>query len=174
MANPGKTTQTESGLNELERLRDILYGQQARNTEERLNELNARQEAIHTELVARIDDLGKQFVARIEALQAELNKRLEQQGSGQSQTAEANKQALTNQMNQMQADTAARFNALQTDLEKSNDILLSQIQALQNTSRQADAELSEIIATLDEKKVSRQAFGQILAELAERLQKHPA
>ena len=173
MADPAQTTQTEAGLNELERLRDILYGQQARSTEERLKALSDRLEKIKAEMSARIDALDNQLTARLEALQAELTERLENQQSSQSQATEANRKALAAQLSQLHADATAQISGVQKSLEKSNAELLNLIQSLQAASRDADAELAALINLLEDNKISRQTFSQMLVELAERLAQQP-
>lgn len=60
---------TTTSPNELERLRDILYGEQARVTEDRLKALEARAEALEKQLpslAALAKKLGEEKVSRTE------------------------------------------------------------------------------------------------------------
>ncbi len=164
MTNTGKTTPSDANINELERLREILYGQQARSTDERFKDLAIRQETIRQELTEQINLLGAQLSSRLEALAAELKERLEKQDGSQQQIAEANKQAFAHQLDLLQADSSTQLAALKQSLETSHADLASQIQSALNVSEQS-------AAALEDKKISRQAFGQLLAELGERLQK---
>ncbi len=159
-----KTTPSDTNVNELERLREILYGQQARSTEERFKDLATRQETIRQELTEQISMLGAQLSSRLDALAVEMAARLEKQDSGQLHIAEANKQSFAKQLGQLQTDSSAQLAALKQSLETSHADLASQIQSALNVSEQS-------AAALEDKKISRQAFGQLLAELGERLQK---
>ncbi|MBC8333237.1 MAG: hypothetical protein H8E28_14750 [Anaerolineae bacterium] len=60
----GTSKPNATSPNELERLRDILYGEQARVTEDRLTELEARAATLEKQLSSLAKKLGDEKVSR--------------------------------------------------------------------------------------------------------------
>lgn len=144
--NTTSKSNVETG-NDLEQLRDILYGNQARATEQRLDDLETRLENINQELKNNLDDqvsslsgtTGQQFKAveeKITQSNANLNQRLDQQIS---------------------------------DLRK-------QLADFRAESRQRDTELRQEMLTLgamlDKQKTGRTELGEMLVELGQQLQQN--
>ncbi|HVP21837.1 MAG TPA: hypothetical protein VMS73_08245, partial [Anaerolineaceae bacterium] len=79
MADSEKSTKKDQQENELERLRDILYGQQARGTDAQLNKLNARIDALQAEMNSLVASLENKKVSRqaLGAMLIELGERLQ-------------------------------------------------------------------------------------------------
>ncbi|HVM70861.1 MAG TPA: hypothetical protein VMT91_03825 [Anaerolineales bacterium] len=79
MADSEKSTKKDLQENELERLRDILYGQQARGTDAQLNKLNARIDALQAEMNSLVASLENKKVSRqaLGAMLIELGERLQ-------------------------------------------------------------------------------------------------
>lgn len=59
----------EDAEKELERLREILYGHQARLWNKRLDDLEARLEQLHTEMQRRDEEIRRELVRSIDALE---------------------------------------------------------------------------------------------------------
>jgi hypothetical protein len=79
MTDPGKITKNDQQQkDELERLRDILYGQQARGTDAQLNRLSARIDALQAEMSSLVAALEDKKVSRqaLGAMLVELGERL--------------------------------------------------------------------------------------------------
>lgn len=175
---PTKSNQSanssESRSGELENLREILFGNQARATEDRLNQLEENLQTVQRNFT---DALNKQNTA-LREVTAAAEKDLAAQISNQASLAKANHQALEESINQLRADTKRQIEDLQTtisqELETLRDNVSNQIRRLQNESRQRDDDLRQELLTvsswLDSKLTPRQDLGQMLMEIAQRLQ----
>lgn len=138
------TQPTPATINDLERLRDILYGEQARTTEQRLSDLEAR-----------LHDVS----AALESAQHKIGEQINKQGSAHNSAQQELGERLSSQIALLQAE----LQSLRTDLNQRLD-------ALENTQRQrTEAVRAELLAII-EQKVARQDFGQMLIELGQRLQ----
>jgi DNA repair exonuclease SbcCD ATPase subunit len=127
--NTSTSTDPAETVNELERLRDILYGERVRSIEGRLdeidqrltrtaNELNRRIDHEVEELVQRLDAAAKRLDERILALQAqsnaelrlsveELTRRLEQQAAQQDQDLQAARASVRQELEELRAEILA-------------------------------------------------------------------
>lgn len=139
---PEKKVETN---NELDQLRHILYGNQARATERRLDDLEARLETINQEL------------------QNNLNK----QAATLSGTAANQFQALDEKLAQTNSNLNQRLDQQIADLRK-------QLADFRAESRQRDSELRQEMLTLgamlDKQKTGRTELGQLLVDLGQQLQ----
>ena len=85
---PTAPANMEPSPSELERLRDILYGGQARVTDKRLAELEMHLETIHRDLAdtsnEKISELAETSSAQLAAVRKELTERLDKQAMDQS------------------------------------------------------------------------------------------
>ena len=129
---------------ELERLRDILYGEQARATEDRLGDLETRLEKVRNELQSLFRKENK-------ALESSLEKQLNQ---------------LTKNLDMHKTESAEKLDAtrleLTTDFKNRHNDQASQLRELRQ-------QLVEISAALEESKVSRSDLGAMLIEMGKRI-----
>ena len=166
------SSETRSG--ELENLREILFGNQARATEDRLNQLEENLQTLHRTFT---DSLNKQSSTLREAT-ATAEKELKTQLNNQANLAQTNHQALEESINQLRADTQHQMDNLQAtfsqELENLRSNLSEQIRRGQNESRQRDDDLRQELLTvsswLDNKLTPRKDLGQLLMELGQHLQ----
>lgn len=142
--NKNTPTPKAGSPNDLEQLRDILYGHQARATEDRLNELESRLESVNQELKINLDEqvtsltgaTDNQFKAVEEKLQqtiANFNQRLDQQ---------------INDLRKQIADFRAESRQRDTDLRQ---------------------EMLTLGAMLDKQKTGRNELGDLLLDLGQQL-----
>lgn len=129
---------------ELERLRDILYGEQARTTENRLADLEARLEKARGELST---SFRKEHKTLQNALEKQI-KNLSQQGDA-------------NQVKAAECLDAVRLE-LTTDFTNRLNDQATQLLELRQ-------QLAEISTALEENKVSRRDLGAILIEMGQRV-----
>ena len=138
----------ESG-NDLDQLRHILYGNQARATEQRLSDLEARLETVHRELS---DDLNERATSL--------------SSSASTQLAEARK-ALNEQIERLSADFNQRLDQKFSDLGK-------RLADFRSEARQRDDDLRQEMlalgAMLDKQKTGRAELGELLVKLGQQLQ----
>jgi hypothetical protein len=210
---------------DIERLRDILFGAQARTTDVRLGNLENRLETIRQELIDLIENRSnsnaQSATSQVTAVRKELSESIEHKTEAQSAQLRAIHQELTErldkqstdfttQLRTVERDLSARLDSQQTDqmaqlrdlqrdmqqrLETLNADLLSQMRqmrkelsdrlaeideahttqnrTLRQDTKQRDDELRHELAMLatllDNKKVSRQDLGHMLADLGQRL-----
>jgi len=111
------TATTES---ELTRLRDILFGGQARSTEKRITDLELRIEVVRQELgdliAQRVDGLDKTAGNQITSTRADFVERLNMSIEAQSQNLRATRRELADQIEQQNTDLATQIRATQRDL----------------------------------------------------------
>jgi flagellar biosynthesis GTPase FlhF len=129
---------------ELERLRDILYGEQARATEDRLGDLEARLEKTRSELNAM-------FRKEHKALETSLEKQLSE---------------LSKHQAAHEVEAAERLDT--TRLELSTDFT-NRLNDQAAQLRELRQQLVEISAALEESKVSRSDLGAMLIEMGQRI-----
>lgn len=139
-----ETKPAGSSVKELERLRDILYGEQARATEDRLGDLEKRLEKVRSELNALFRKEHKSLQTALEKQINTLNKQLDEHEVEASERLENTRSELTN-------DFTNRLNDQATQL------------------RELRQQLVEISAALEESKVSRSDLGALLIEMGQRI-----
>lgn len=167
-STPEKTAETS---NDLEQLRAILYGNQARATEKRMTDLEARLETVRQELNDSITE-------RVSSAA----------GSSASELAKT-RQELSDQLARQQADSAAqnkaweeRLDRLSTDLNKKLDHQINKLRQrlddFRAETRQRNDDLRQEMlalgALLDNQKAGRAELGQLLVELGQQLQNNQA
>ncbi len=175
---PGKELDTASlppGLGnnagELEVLRDLIFGNQARDFTRRITDLDSRLETVRRELKneqdARAQSVAKTASDQNIALRKEANsrldkevqvigERLDQLTTDFQELMESNRRALESRLDRMQEDNNERLRLLEEDARRRDDDLRS--------------ELLAISAWLEDKKTSRHELGQMLEEIGQRLQ----
>lgn len=135
---------TGSSVKELERLRDILYGEQARATEDRLGDLEKRLEKVRSELNALFRKEHKSLQTSLEKQINALNKQFDEHEVEASERLENTRSELTN-------DFTNRLNDQATQL------------------RELRQQLVEVSAALEESKVSCSDLGALLIEMGQRI-----
>lgn len=159
---------------ELENLREILFGNQARATEDRLNVL---EELLQKQQRDFTDALNKQAAAQRDATDT-AERALKTQLTNQANTNQANHQALEESLSQLRADHKRLMDDMQAaftqELENLRSSLTDHIRRMQNESRQRDDDLRQELLTvsnwLDNKLTPRHNLGQMLIEIGQQLQ----
>lgn len=145
--NDNTTKSKVETSNDLEQLRDILYGNQARATEQRLDELEIRLEDVNQALKNNTAD-------QVSSLS----------GSMQQQF-----KAVDEKLAQTNASINQRLDQQISDLRK-------QLADFRAESRQRDTELRQEMLTLgamlDRQKTGRSELGELLVELGQQLQQN--
>jgi flagellar hook-associated protein FlgK len=135
---------TGSSVKELERLRDILYGEQARATEDRIGSLENQLEKVRSDLHSLIRKENKNLQSSLEKQIQTLSKQLD------DFTVESSER-LENTRTELSTDFSKRFNDQSAQL------------------RELRQQLVEISAALEESKVSRSDLGAMLIEMGQRI-----
>ncbi len=135
---------TGSSVKELERLRDILYGEQARATEDRLGDLEKRLEKVRSDLNALFRKEHKSLQTSFEKQISNLSKQLEEHEVEASERLENTRSELAGDFTNRHNDQAAQL-------------------------RELRQQLVEISAALEESKVSRSDLGAMLIEMGQRI-----
>ena len=159
---------------ELENLREILFGNQARATEDRLNVL---EELLQKQQRDFTDALNKQAAAQRDATDT-AERALKTQLTNQANTNQANHQALEESLSQLRADHKRLMDEMKAaftqELENLRSSLTDHIRRMQNESRQRDDDLRQELLTvsnwLDNKLTPRLKLGQMLIEIGQQLQ----
>ena len=156
---------------ELEVLRDLIFGNQARDFSRRISDLDTRLESVRRELKAEQDSraqavaktasdqnsaLRKESNSRIDKEVNIIGERIEQLTAELNQLIESNRQTIEARLDRMQEDANERLRILEEDARRRDDDLRS--------------ELLAISAWLEDKKTSRHDLGQMLEEIGQRLQ----
>ncbi len=135
-------------INELEKLRDILYGEQVRGINERL-----------TALEGNLQTLSEQINGKISALDSESKQSLSQQtdemkrlASEQSQKLQKESQGLVGQIEEIRKQVE------------------NEAQRSQQRDETLKKELLDLLAKLESSKVTRSELGQALVELGKSVQ----
>jgi tetrahydromethanopterin S-methyltransferase subunit G len=133
--------------NDLDQLRNILYGNQARATEQRLDELEVR----------------------LENISRELQNNLQEQVASLSGSTDQHLKAVEEKLTQTNTNINQRLDQQIGDLRK-------QLADFRAESRQRDADLRQEMLTLgamlDKQKTGRYELGQLMVELGQQLQQN--
>lgn len=158
-------------VGELEVLRDLIFGNQARDFSKRISDLDARLETVRRELKTDQDTraqavaktasdqnsaLRKESNSRIDKEVSIIGERLEQLSGELNQLIESNRRTIEARLDRMQEDANERLRVLEEEARRRDDDLRS--------------ELLTISAWLEDKKTSRHDLGQMLEEIGQRLQ----
>ena len=167
---------------DLETLRDILFGNQARATEDRLDlierQLAATRRDLQDDYGKRLDALAEKSANQLAAAQADLSQRLDKQDASQSEQLKSAHEELSTAIKQLgdrlAEELQQNFRQMSERLDASNAELSERLLAAQEDARQRDADLRQELLTLsawlDDKKASRHDLGQMLADIGRRLQ----
>ena len=133
--------------NELEKLRDILYGEQMRELNEQISALEAR-----------LQTLDEQVNGKLTALNLESKKSLSSQ---------------SDEMNRLAAEQAAKIKEQSQGLAGQIETIRKQMEADAKQAQKRDEalkkELQTLFAQLDANKVARSELGKALTELGQAL-----
>ncbi len=113
-------TQTPSNANDLERLRDILFGTQTRGTEKRLEDLEIQLASLRRELTdlihEQVKEVGNRSSSQTTAVHKELTERGSQTDKQHSSQLRQVEQKLTTQIEGQKADQSDQLRNLNRDL----------------------------------------------------------
>jgi hypothetical protein len=156
---------------ELEVLRDLIFGNQARDFTKRLSDLDGRLETtrreLKSELDARAQAVAKAASDQNSTLRKEANSRIDKEVQILSERTDQLSADLHNLIENARRTLESRLDRMQ---EEANE----RLRLLEEEARQRDddlrAELLTLSAWLDDKKTSRHDLGRMLEEIAQRLQ----
>lgn len=162
---------TGGNTGELEVLRDLIFGNQARDFTQRLSDIDDRMEAIRRELKneqdSSVQSLTKTSVDQATTLRKEAHSRIDKEVQMLSERIEQLTADMGRQLEDARRMFEAKLDRLQTE---SSD----RIRQLEEKTRQRDDDLrSELLAAsawLEDKKTSRHDLGHMLEELGRQLQ----
>jgi DNA anti-recombination protein RmuC len=167
---------------ELESLRNILFGNQARATDTRLNQLETHLESQRLHLEEAIQEqvaaMGTQAAQQLEATRKAMTDQIARQFADQAEQQRSLQQELNARMDQMSTEFQQQFINLQQTFGKQisqlRSDLLERLQSTLAESRQRDDDLRQELLTmtawLDNRKASRIDLGQMLMEVGQQLQ----
>lgn len=156
---------------DLEVLRDLIFGNQARDFSRRLSDLDSRLEVARRELKSdqdsRAQSVAKTAADQTAALRKETSSRLDKEVQIIGERLDELSTQLQEQMETIQRSIETRLDRMQTDAAE-------RLRLLEEDARQRDddlrAELLTVTAWLEDKKTSREALGRMLEEMGQRLQ----
>lgn len=162
---------TGTNAGELEVLRDLIFGNQARDFTRRLSDIDGRLETVRRELKNEQDTvaqslnksaadqtatLRKETHSRIDKEVQMLSERLEQLAADMNEQFESARRALEAKLDRLQTESSDRMRLLEEEARQRDDDLR--------------AELLTVSAWLEDKKTSRHDLGRMLEEVGQRLQ----
>ncbi len=155
---------------DLEVLRDLIFGNQAREFAQRMTDLDSRLESVRRELKSEQDSraqvvaktasdqntaLRKESSSRLDKEVQIIGERIEQLTTDLHELVDSTRQTLETRFDRLQEDHNERFRLLEEEGRRRDDDLRS--------------ELLTISAWLEDKKTSRHDLGQMLEEIGQRL-----
>lgn len=156
---------------ELEVLRDLIFGNQARDFTRRLSDLDTRLETVRRELKGeqetRTQTVAKTAADQTLALRKEANSRMDKEV-----------QVIGERLEQLTTDLREHIDgtrrAVETRLDRLQDDMTERLRQMEEETRQRDDDLRNELLTLsawlEDKKTSRHDLGQMLEEIGQRLQ----
>ena len=166
MSNPPAPTDhgslPEASAADIERLRDILFGAQARSTDRRLGDVEIRLETTRRELTSLLEEkvgaLGDTAAEQLAEARKQLSDRLDGQDASQTTQLRAAHKELSDLINRQAADQAAQLRAVHKELsdqiEKLTADLFHQIRA---THKELSDRLDRVNAEQSERSRQLQA-----------------
>ncbi|MBP6016845.1 MAG: hypothetical protein KA586_09005 [Candidatus Promineofilum sp.] len=154
----------------MEVLRDLIFGNQAREFAQRMTDLDSRLESVRRELKSEQDSraqvvaktasdqntaLRKESSSRLDKEVQIIGERIEQLTTDLHELVDSTRQTLETRFDRLQEDHNERFRLLEEEGRRRDDDLRS--------------ELLTISAWLEDKKTSRHDLGQMLEEIGQRL-----
>lgn len=163
--------------NDLDQLRTILFGNQARAMEKRINDLELRLETVRRELNQhfdeRLDALAESTAVDLAKTQKELNEQLTNQVADQTKQ---NKE-LQERLDKLAADFGKQLQTTQKELAQQMDKQFAELNhkllEFQSEARQGDddlrIEMLSLGAMLDNQKAGRSELADMLVQMSEQL-----
>lgn len=163
--------------NDLDQLRTILFGNQARAMEKRINDLELRLEVVRRELKQHFDDrleaLATATAADLAKAQQELNEQLSNQAADQ---AKQNKE-LQDRLDKLAADFGKQLQTAQKELSQQIERQVADLQQklleFQSEARQRDddlrVEMLALGAMLDNQKAGRTELADLFTQISKQL-----
>ncbi len=115
----------EIEASELARLRDILYGQQARNSERKFEEFEGRLAQTRQEMTAtfteKLEALSDTFETKLNTLRKDITTRLEQQATDQKSQLQTVQQSLTGRIEEQRTEQGTQLRVAQRELTEQLD-----------------------------------------------------
>ena len=141
---------------ELERLREILYGNQARITERRLTDLESQIETLRRTLTdtlqEKVDTFASSSTAELSSTRIELTQRLEGQSNEQKAALRMTQQTLSERLDQQELEQMTELRIIQKEvnerLDKLSADVLTQLRSVQR-------ELSERLEQINQEQTER-------------------
>lgn len=141
---------------ELDRLRDILYGNQARSTDRRLSDAEGQIEALRRNLTdllhEKVDTLEKSTSTQLSSTNSGLAKRLEGQSGEQTAALRMVQQTLSERLDQQELDQVQELRSIQKDVNERIEKL--SVDVLTNL-RDIQRDLSERIEQISQEQSER-------------------
>ena len=150
------STPSDARQNELERLRDILYGSQSRAIEQRMSDLEARTARSHQEILdilsEQLEALNTSFNNQITALRTELNDRIGQESAQQSAAVQSAQRELNARLDFQQKENTENLQVVQRSLSERLDKLSADTTLqMQNMQRELSERINQTVADQTER-----------------------
>lgn len=170
--------------NELDRLRDILFGSQSRTTDKRLTDLETRLETTRLLLAQTIEErvnaLADATASQAADQRRDLTARLDAQHTDHTALVRQTHKDLSDRLDNAFAELALQLRQTHKELSDRLDRLSAdqaeRLRQAQAEARQRDEALRQeflnLAANLNDAKTSRADLGQMLIEMGQRL-RHP-
>lgn len=159
--------------NNIEQVRDILFGTQLREYNGRLDRLESELTAFKAETHDRIDQTRDSLMMELRAISETMEKKLKSHDSSRQEEAESIRQAmgrvnqkLLNHTQQLDESLNIQVAGVRRDLLESREALQEAIRALRS---QMAGTLDEHMSQVQNTKVSRHDMADVLMEFAMRL-----
>lgn len=155
---------------DLEVLRDLIFGNQAREFAQRITDLDSRLESVRRELKSEQDSraqavaktasdqnnaLRKESTSRLDKEVQIISERIEQLTTDMHDLVDSTRQTLETRLDRLQEDHNERVRLLEEEARRRDDDLRT--------------EMLTLSAWLEDKKTSRHDLGQMLEEIGQRL-----
>lgn len=141
---------------ELDRLRDILYGNQARSTDRRLGDVEGQIEALRRNLTElfheKVDNLEKTAGSDLASANSALSKRLDGQSHEQAAALRMVQQTLSERLDQQELDQVKELRTIQKEV---NERLETLSVDMLNNLRDIQRDLSERIEQISQEQGDR-------------------
>jgi len=134
---PDPTSQAKQAASEIERLREVLYGDQARQTERQIADLESGIETLRRELNDAMDIRLEALAAATSQAQALAHQEIAGRFEAQTAQLQATHEALTRQLKRLATNFRSQVKALRADISRHFDRLSAE-QAERARSPQAE------------------------------------
>jgi tetrahydromethanopterin S-methyltransferase subunit G len=124
-----ETPSLKTEANELERLRDILYGERVRSIEDRLDEIDQRIGRNTSEINRRIDHEVEELGKRLDSMNKRFDERLLSLQTQQTASLNANVAALNDRLDEQAASQTAALDETRAALQQDSQTLKNDLRA---------------------------------------------